>query len=89
MGDLGGGAEGQPHPADSRTGRCGPVAGDAASRCHERIAAPGEGRWQAWRIVVRIIELLVCIGLAAVTTAIFVVAVITVVPGLRMAGRQR
>jgi len=38
---------------------------------------------------VRIIELLVCIGLAAVTTAIFVVAVITVVPGLRMAGRQR
>jgi hypothetical protein len=35
-------------------------------------------------IVVRIIELLVCIGLAAATTAIFVVAVITVVHGLRM-----
>jgi hypothetical protein len=34
-------------------------------------------------------ELLVCIGLAAATTAIFVVAVITVVHGLRMAGRQR
>jgi len=40
-------------------------------------------------IVVRIIELLVCIGLAAATTAIFVVAVITVAHGLRMAGRQR
>jgi hypothetical protein len=40
-------------------------------------------------IFVRTIELLVCIGLAAATTAIFVVAVITVVHGLRMAGRQR
>ena len=40
-------------------------------------------------IVVRIIELLVCIGLGAATTAIFVVALITVVHCLRTAGRQR
>jgi len=40
-------------------------------------------------IVVRIIELLVCIGLAAATTAIFAVAVISTVHGLHSAGRQR
>ncbi len=40
-------------------------------------------------IVVRIIELLICIGLAAATTAIFVLAVITVVHSLHSAGRQR
>ena len=40
-------------------------------------------------IIVRIIELLVCIGLAAATTAIFGVALITVVHGLRTAGRHR
>ena len=40
-------------------------------------------------IIVRIIELLVCIGLAAATTAVFVVAVITIVHGLHSAGRPR
>jgi hypothetical protein len=40
-------------------------------------------------IVVRIIELLVANVLAAATTAIVVVAVITIVHGLRSAGRQR
>jgi hypothetical protein len=38
-------------------------------------------------IVVRIIELLVCNVLAAATTAIVVVAVISVVHGLRSVGR--
>lgn len=40
-------------------------------------------------IVVRIIELLVAIGLAAATTAIFVVALIAIVHGLHSAGRPR
>jgi hypothetical protein len=40
-------------------------------------------------IVVRIIELLICIGLAAAVTAIFAIAVISVVHGLHAAGRQR
>ena len=40
-------------------------------------------------IVVRIIEMLVCIGLAAATTAIFAIAVISIVHGLRSAGRLR
>lgn len=40
-------------------------------------------------IVVRIIELLICIGLAAATTAVFVLAVIAVVHGLHTAGRPR
>jgi hypothetical protein len=40
-------------------------------------------------IVVRIIELLVCIGLAAAVAVIFAIAVISVVHGLRSAGRQR
>jgi hypothetical protein len=39
--------------------------------------------------VVRIIELLVANGLAAAVTAVFVLAVISVVHGLRTAGRQR
>lgn len=40
-------------------------------------------------VVVRIIELLVANGLAAAVTVIFAVAVISVVHGLRSAGRQR
>jgi hypothetical protein len=40
-------------------------------------------------IIVRIIELLVANVLAAATTAIFVVAAIIIVHGLRSAGRQR
>jgi hypothetical protein len=40
-------------------------------------------------VVVRIIELLVCIGLAAAVTAIFALALIFIVNGLRSAGRPR
>ncbi len=40
-------------------------------------------------VVVRIIELLVDIGLAVAVTAIFALAVISVVHGLHMAGRHR
>lgn len=39
-------------------------------------------------IVVQIIQMMVCIGLAAAVTAIFAVAVISVVHGLHSAGRQ-
>ena len=40
-------------------------------------------------IVVRIIELLVCIGLATATIAVFAVALISIVHGLHSAGRPR
>jgi hypothetical protein len=40
-------------------------------------------------VIVRIIELLICNVLAAAVTAVFVLAVITVVHGLRSAGRQQ
>jgi hypothetical protein len=40
-------------------------------------------------VVVRIIEQLVAFGLAAAVTAMFALAVISVVHGLRAAGRQR
>ncbi len=40
-------------------------------------------------VVVRIIELLVGIGLAAAVTAMFALAMISVVHGLRAAGRHR
>jgi hypothetical protein len=40
-------------------------------------------------VVVRIIELLVCNGLAAAVTVIFAVALISIVHGLRSAGRPR
>src|SRR5512138_1921234 len=67
-----------------------PVAGDAASRYHKPNCGTRrrEGAGMA-HIVVRIIELLVAIGLAAATPAIFVVALIAIVHGLRSAGRPR
>jgi hypothetical protein len=40
-------------------------------------------------VIVRIIELLVCNALAAAVTAIFAIAVIGVVHGLRSVGRPR
>jgi len=40
-------------------------------------------------IVVRIIELAICIGLAAATIAIFAVAAITIVHGLHSVGRHQ
>ncbi len=40
-------------------------------------------------VIVRIIELLIGIGLAAAVTAMFALAVISVVHGLHAAGRQR
>ena len=40
-------------------------------------------------VIVRIIELLICNALAAAVTAIFAVAVISVVHGLHTAGRRR
>ena len=40
-------------------------------------------------VVVQIIQLLVAIGLTAAVTAMFALAVISVVHGLRAAGRQR
>ena len=40
-------------------------------------------------IIVRGIELLICIGLAAATTAVFALIVISIVHGLHSAGRQR
>ena len=39
-------------------------------------------------VIVRIIEMLVCVGLAAAVTAIFAAAVIAIVHGLHTAGRQ-
>ena len=75
---------------DPLIGDLRPIAGDATApvlptyRGTRRREVAGMAH-----IIVRIIELLVCIGLAAATTAIFVVAVITIVHGLRTAGRQR
>ena len=39
-------------------------------------------------IIVQTIQMLVCIGLGAAVTAIFAVAVISIVHGLHSAGRQ-
>jgi hypothetical protein len=39
-------------------------------------------------VIVRLIELLVCVGLAAAVTAMFAIAVIAIVHGLRTVGRQ-
>lgn len=67
-----------------------PVAGSAASRYHDK-----QGRDQAKggavmaHVVVRIIELLFANILAAAVTAVLVLAVITVVQGLRSAGRHQ
>ncbi len=76
---------------DPQIGDLRPVAGSAASRYHNHDAAPErrrEGTGMA-HIVVQIIQMLVAIGLAAAVTAIFAVAVISVVHGLHSAGRQR
>jgi hypothetical protein len=58
------------------------------SQKHKAALAEGKGAVMA-HVVVRIIELLLAIGLAAAVTATFALAVITVVHGLHSAGRQR
>jgi hypothetical protein len=67
-----------------------PVAGSAASR-YESSKDEARRREVAVmaHVVVRIIELLFANILAAAVTAVFVIAVITVVQGLRSAGRHQ
>ena len=61
----------------------GSVAGRYAS--YKRLL--GEGGAVMAHVIVRIIELLICTGLAAAVTAMFAIAVIAIVHGLRSAGR--
>src|SRR5215471_17223418 len=73
-----------------RSGDLRPVAGSAAGRYHEKQAALGEGKGAVMaHVVVRIIELLLAIGLTAAVTAMFALAMISVVHGLHSAGRHR
>ena len=72
-----------------RLGDLRPVAGSAVSRYHQEKAPLGGGKGAVMaHVVVRIIELLLAIGYATAVTAIFALAVISVVHGLHTAGRQ-
>jgi len=73
-----------------RSGDLRPVAESAEGRYHEKQAALGEGKGAVMaHVVVRIIELLLAIGLTAAVTAMFALAMISVVHGLHSAGRHR
>jgi hypothetical protein len=61
--------------------------------CEQYHKSTSGTRWRngagITHIVVQIIQLLVAIGLTAAVTAVFALAVISVVHGLRATGRQR